>query len=122
MRLEFLLGLVNKTYLLKVSIILITSLDNTKVDSQEMFCLKWKSYDAHMDLFHENKFSAVTLVCDDQKQLQAHKIVVSACSPVFPTVYVQGEGHYLTRQDQSVYGCCQGVRDERAQSGSQGSG
>ena len=59
--------------------------------SQETFCLKWKTYDAHLttafrDLINENKFSDVTLVCDDQTQLPAHKIVLSACSPILGNI------------------------------------
>ena len=59
--------------------------------SEETFCLKWKTYSAHLttafrDIFNENKFSDVTLVCDDQTQLPAHKIVLSACSPVLGNI------------------------------------
>jgi hypothetical protein len=74
--------------------------------SQETFCLKWKTYGAHLttvftDLFNQNIFSDVTLVSDDQTQLPAHKIVLSACSPVLgnillsnphshPLIYLRG--------------------------------
>jgi hypothetical protein len=74
--------------------------------SQETFSLNWKTYEAHIqksfqNLLNEHVFSDVTLVCDDQTQLQAHKIVLSACSPVLrkillnnphqhPLIYLRG--------------------------------
>ena len=35
------------------------------------------------DLRHVEELFDVTLVCDDGKQLNAHKVVLSACSPLF---------------------------------------
>jgi hypothetical protein len=74
--------------------------------SQETFSLNWKTHEAHIkksfqNLFYEHVFSDVTLVCDDQTQLQAHKIVLGACSPVLrkillnnhhqhPLIYLRG--------------------------------
>ena len=54
---------------------------------QETFCLKWKTFPTHLactfrDLATEGHFADVTLVSDDQIQIPAHKIVLSACSPV----------------------------------------
>merc|ERR1719186_852908 len=82
---------------------------NKPMMSQETFCVKWKAYGTHLttafrDLFNENKFSDVTIVCDDQTQLSAHKIVLSACSPVLgnillnnshphPLLYLRGVKH-----------------------------
>ena len=53
------------------------------------------------DLYNKKTFTDVTLVCDDQTQLTAHKIVLSACSPMFmkmlqmspdpnPVIYLAG--------------------------------
>ena len=55
--------------------------------NQETFCLKWKTYQAHLvctfqDLLTDGQFTDVILVSDDQIQMPAHKIVLSACSPV----------------------------------------
>ena len=74
--------------------------------SQETSSLNWKAHEAHinksfLNLLYERVFSDVTLVCDDQTQLQAHKIVLSACSPVLkkillnnphqhPLIYLRG--------------------------------
>ena len=77
--------------------------------NQETFCLKLKNHEAHLittfrDLFNETRFSDVTLVSDDQTQLPAHKIVLSAFSPVLgnillnnphphPLLYLKGVKH-----------------------------
>ena len=57
------------------------------------------------DLYQEESHSDVTLVSDDQTQFKAHKIVLSACSPVFkkiiesnpsqhPLIYLRGIQSY----------------------------
>merc|ERR1712043_86438 len=57
------------------------------------------------DLYEEGQYSDVTLVSDDQTQFEAHKIVLSACSPVFkkiidnnpsqhPLIYLRGIQSY----------------------------
>ena len=44
------------------------------------------------DLSYSKDFADVTLVCDDQKQIQAHRNILSACSPVFKNM-LQIESH-----------------------------
>merc|ERR550517_1893384 len=57
------------------------------------------------DLYREGGYTDVTLVSDDQTQFKAHKIVLSACSPVFkkiidsnpsqhPLIYLRGIQSY----------------------------
>merc|ERR1712235_98658 len=57
------------------------------------------------DLYQEGRNTDVTLVSDDQTQFKAHKIVLSACSPVFkkiidsnpsqhPLIYLRGIQSY----------------------------
>ena len=57
------------------------------------------------ELYEEGKLYDVTLVCDDQTQFKAHKIVLSACSPLFkkfidnnpsqhPLIYLRGIQSY----------------------------
>merc|ERR1712150_415475 len=57
------------------------------------------------DLYQEGRYTDVTLVSDDQTQFKAHKIVLSACSPVFkkiidsnpsqhPLIYLRGIQSY----------------------------
>merc|ERR1712129_12118 len=70
---------------------------------QNCFQLNWKLHlvSNFSDLFIENKYSDVTLVSDDKTQFQAHKIVLSAFSPVLknmlhnnphpnPLIYLRG--------------------------------
>ena len=57
------------------------------------FDLKWKTFNEHLlgvskELGLEGHFSDVTLVSDDQIQTKAHKVVLSACSPVLKTLLV----------------------------------
>ena len=59
----------------------------------EEYDLKWKTYTDHLvgtfrDLRTDEHFADVTLVSDDQIQIPAHKVVLSACSPVFKTLLV----------------------------------
>ena len=59
----------------------------------EKYELKWKTFPDHIvgafkDLGTEGHFADVTLVSDDQIQTPAHKVVLSACSPVLKTLLV----------------------------------
>ena len=76
---------------------------------QETLVFNWKVFisdfaSSSSDLFTKNSFSDVTLVSDDQIQFQAHKFVLSACSPVMktmlennthshPLIYLKGVSH-----------------------------
>ena len=76
----------------------------------EKYTLNWHTFSEHLqlmfkDLYEEEKHSDVTLVCDDQTQFKAHKIVLRACSPVFkkiidnnpsqhPLIYLRGIQSY----------------------------
>ena len=56
----------------------------------EKFCLRWNDFEnnictAFKDLKEEKDFFDVTLACEDN-QLQAHKVILSACSPFFRSV------------------------------------
>ena len=58
--------------------------------SSEKFCLRWNDFESNIsgafrDLREDKDFFDVTLACDDE-QLQAHKVILSACSPFFRTV------------------------------------
>ena len=57
----------------------------------EKYTLNWHTFSDHLqlmfkDLYEGGKNSDVTLVSDDQTQFKAHKIVLSACSPVFKKI------------------------------------
>ena len=76
----------------------------------EKYTLNWHTFSEHLqlmfkDLYEEEKHSDVTLVCDDQTQFKAHKIVLRAYSPVFkkiidnnpsqqPLIYLRGIQSY----------------------------
>jgi len=56
----------------------------------EKFCLRWNDFernisDAFKELRNDKDFFDVTLACDDE-QLQAHKVILSACSPFFRSI------------------------------------
>ena len=60
------------------------------MSSSEKFCLKWNEFEKNISLsvreFKDEKdFYDVTIAVED-KQVEAHKIVISACSPFFKNV------------------------------------
>ncbi|CAH1110795.1 unnamed protein product [Psylliodes chrysocephalus] len=60
------------------------------VDDQQ-FCLKWNNFQANITsqfetLRDDEDFTDVTIACDGQK-MQAHKVVLSACSPFFKELF-----------------------------------
>ena len=68
--------------------------------------MKWNDFQqniatAFQGLREEANFSDVTLVCEEDQQVQAHRIILSACSPFFrallkrnnhshPMIYMRG--------------------------------
>ena len=60
---------------------------------QETYCLRWKTFSVHLantfqDLATEGHFTDVTLVSDDQIQMPAHKIVLSASRPILKNLLI----------------------------------
>ena len=58
---------------------------------EEKFCLKWNDFQENTiktfsNLRQEDAFFDVTLVSDDQRQMMAHKVVLSACSEYFKDI------------------------------------
>ena len=58
--------------------------------STEKLCLQWNDFQTNIssafrDLKEEKDFSDVTLVCADQ-QVEAHRVILAACSPFFKKV------------------------------------
>ena len=56
----------------------------------EKFCLRWNDFEANIstalqELRDDKDFFDVTVACEDD-QLQAHKVILSACSPFFRAV------------------------------------
>ena len=56
----------------------------------EKFCLRWNDFETNIssaikEIKEDKDFFDVTIACDDD-QIQAHKVIISACSPFFRTV------------------------------------
>jgi len=56
----------------------------------EKFCLRWNDFESNIsvafrELRDDKDFFDVTLACDDE-QIQAHKVILSACSPFFRNI------------------------------------
>ena len=54
----------------------------------ESYNLNWAEFDSYTsktfrDLLGSQDFTDVTLVCDDEEVIRAHKVILSACSPFF---------------------------------------
>ena len=57
---------------------------------EDKFCLQWNEFEANItsgfqDLREEKDFFDVTLACEDS-QMEAHKVILSACSPFFKNI------------------------------------
>ena len=80
------------------------------MNHQEKYNLTWHTYSSHLrsmlqNMLEKNYQNDVTLVCDDNKAFKAHKIVLSACSPMLeniinncaqenhPIIYIKGIQH-----------------------------
>jgi len=73
--------------------------------ANEKFCLRWNDFESNIgvafrELREDQEFFDVTLACDED-QIQAHKVILSACSPFFrrilqrnphphPVLYLKG--------------------------------
>jgi len=58
--------------------------------TNEKFCLRWNDFEnnisnAFKELRDDKDFFDITLACDDD-QMQAHKVILSACSPFFRNI------------------------------------
>ena len=54
----------------------------------EKFCLRWNDFETNIssafrELRDDQDFFDVTLACDEEETLKAHKVILSACSPFF---------------------------------------
>ena len=58
--------------------------------NSEKFCLRWNDFETNIstaiqELRDDKDFFDITLACDDE-QIQAHKMILSACSPFFKNI------------------------------------
>merc|ERR1712183_130128 len=66
---------------------------NSKMTSSEKFCLRWNDFEnnisiAFREIREEKDFFDCTLSCGS-RQIEAHKLILSACSPFFRSVLRQ---------------------------------
>ena len=66
-------------------------LTNQRMTACEKFCLKWNDFQKNVGtafglLRQDEDFSDVTLVSEDGKQIEAHKVILAASSPFFQTL------------------------------------
>ena len=58
------------------------------MNASEKFCLKWNDFQQNINstfgsLREDTDFTDVTLVCEDGQQVDAHKVILAASSPMF---------------------------------------
>lgn len=75
--------------------------DGTKSSKKDQkFCLKWNNYQTNLtnvfdQMLQSESFVDVTLVCDGHS-IKAHKMVLSACSPYFQSLFVDNPCQHPT--------------------------
>ena len=60
----------------------------------EKFTLSWNQFDSSATntfkyLLTDNNFTDVTLACEDDKQINAHKVILSSCSTFFEKILLK---------------------------------
>ena len=60
----------------------------------EKYNLKWDDFERYVgsscnDLLYQQEFVDVTLVSEDEKEIKAHKVIISVCSSVFRNILLQ---------------------------------
>ncbi|KAM7358065.1 bric a brac 1 isoform 2-T2 [Cochliomyia hominivorax] len=68
-----------------------SSCGSTSATAPQQFCLRWNNYQSNLtsvfdQLLQNESFVDVTLACDG-RSIKAHKMVLSACSPYFQTLF-----------------------------------
>ena len=66
--------------------------------ASEKFCLRWNNFETNIssafkDIREEKQFFDITIACEDE-QIQAHKVILSACSPFFKNVLYRNHHHH----------------------------
>ena len=65
-------------------------------NQSEKFCLKWKEYhknisSSYQELRQQPDISDVTLVCEEDQSVEAHRIILTACSPFFSSILTKNK-------------------------------
>ena len=78
--------------------------------STENFCLRWNDFESNVsgafrDLRAEADFFDVTLGCTDSngRSLQAHKVILSACSSFFKNLLRQQQANHISHPNPFIY-------------------
>ena len=78
--------------------------------STENFCLRWNDFESNVsgafrDLRAEADFFDVTLSCTDSngRSLQAHKVILSACSSFFKGLLRQQQANHISHPNPFIY-------------------
>ena len=63
----------------------------TMSSMSDKFSLKWNEFQQNInstfkELQEYGDFSDVTLVCEEDQQVEAHRVIISACSPIFKNI------------------------------------
>ena len=66
----------------------------------EKLCLQWNDFKENItalfgNLRHDEDFADVTLVCEDGKQVEAHKVILAFSSPVFQKIFKRNKHAHL---------------------------
>ena len=66
---------------------------------QDNFSLNWHTYPDHLrdmmkEMFHSSDFSDVTLICEDKKQIKAHKNILGASSSCFRDIFMSDKSSH----------------------------
>jgi len=69
----------------------------------EKFCLRWNDFESNIgvafrELREDQEFFDVTLACDED-QIQAHKVILSACSPFFRRILQRNRKKQKQKKD-----------------------
>ena len=78
------------------------------MSQQEKFCLKWNNFEPNISktfsrLRNETQLADVTLIGNDHQQVAAHKVVLSACSDVFKTIFCSNSQPNLSLYLDSIH-------------------
>ena len=84
----------------------------------EQYNITWNTFSEHLrnmfnDIMKSNKHHDVTLVCDDLKEIKAHKIVLSASSPVLKEIIDHASA---SNNGQSVVVYLKGIQKQEMES------
>ena len=68
--------------------------------SETKYSLEWNEFEGvaaktFKDLLADNNFTDVTLACEDDKQINAHKIILSSCSTFFERIFLKNSSKNL---------------------------